>query len=187
MASVPAWQPAVAAWFSNVVVHRVGPSCQPDFSSGPLSVTGQQKGRISIQEDPILQVSNPGLSYSFDKRLRLLKAADFQPVFKQARFKVSSQTVLVLAIENNLRFPRLGLVIAKKNIARAVQRNRVKRLLRESFRLNQHLLAGLDIVILARSGLGSLENPEITGQIETLWQDLMGKYHKSRRKSDKAD
>ena len=132
-------------------------------------------------------MSNPGFSYSFDKRLRLLKAADFQPVFKQARFKVSSQTVLVLAIENNLRFPRLGLVIAKKNVARAVQRNRIKRLLRESFRLNQHLLAGLDIVILARNGLGSLENPEISRQTDALWQDLMNKFNKSRRKPEKAD
>lgn len=112
----------------------------------------------------------------------MLKAADFQTVFKQARFKVSSQHLLVLAVENHLPFPRLGLVIAKKNIATAVQRNRVKRLLRESFRQNQHLLAGLDIVILARNGLGTLDNSIITRQMDTFWQDILGKYRKSRGK-----
>jgi len=127
-------------------------------------------------------VSNSGLSYSFEKRLRLLKAADFQPVFKHADYKVSSQMMLFLAIETESSFPRLGLVIAKKNIATAVQRNRVKRLLRESFRHNQHLLEGLDIVILARSGLGFLDNSLITRQTETLWQDLADKRQKSSRK-----
>ncbi len=125
---------------------------------------------------------NSGLSYSFDKRLRLLKAADFQPVFSQARFKVSCQSMLVLVIENGLPAARLGLVIGKKNVSKAVQRNRIKRLLRESFRHNQHLLAGLDIVILARSGLGALDNPHITRQIDSLWQDLQEKRNKSRRK-----
>lgn len=131
-------------------------------------------------------MSNSGLSYSFEKRLRLLKAADYQPVFKQARFKVSCQTMLFLAIDNGLSFPRLGLVIGKKNIATAVQRNRIKRLFRESFRHNQYLLAGLDIVILARSGLGSLENSLITQQTETLWQDLLARRQKSPRKPSGA-
>jgi ribonuclease P protein component len=131
-------------------------------------------------------VSNSGFSYSFEKRLRLLKAADFQPVFKQARYKVSCQTMLFLAVENGLGFPRLGLVIAKKNIATAVHRNRVKRLLRESFRHNQQLLTGLDIVILARSGLGSLENSQITRQTETLWKDLLEKRQKFHRKPSAA-
>jgi ribonuclease P protein component len=131
-------------------------------------------------------VSNSGLSYSFEKKLRLLKAADFQPVFKHAAYKVSSQTMLFLAIDNGLSFPRLGLVIAKKNISTAVHRNRVKRLLRESFRHNQHLLAGLDIVILARSGLGSLDNSLITRQTETLWKDLLDRRQKSRRKPSGA-
>jgi ribonuclease P protein component len=85
-------------------------------------------------------------------------------------------------VENHLSFPRLGLVIAKKHIATAVHRNRVKRLLRESFRQNQHLLAGLDIVILARSGLGGLDNSTINRQMDAFWQDIQGKYRRSRGK-----
>ncbi len=130
-------------------------------------------------------MSTPGLSYRFEKKLRLLKAADFQIVFKQARYKVSRQTILVLAIDNHLEFPRLGLVIGKKNIAKAVHRNRVKRLFRESFRQNQHLLKSLDIVILARSGLGSLENNQISQQIDQLWRDLLEKTHKAQSNAGK--
>lgn len=81
----------------------------------------------------------------------------------------------MLAVSGNLARPRLGLVIAKKNVARAVDRNRVKRVLRESFRHNQGLLPAVDIVILARSGIGSLGKDVIRLKIEKLWQDLIQK------------
>lgn len=111
----------------------------------------------------------------FGKNRRLLGASDFQPVFKNARFKVSCQHILVLAVAGNLPSPRLGLVIAKKNVASAVDRNRVKRILRESFRHNQGLLPAVDIVILARSGIGSLGKDVIRSRIDKLWQDLIQK------------
>ena len=113
--------------------------------------------------------------FGFSKKLRLLGAADYQPVFKNARYKVSCQHILVLAVVSDVSFPRLGLVIAKKNIAKAVTRNRVKRIIRESFRHNQGLLPALDIVILARSGLGALENELVLKKIERLWQELIQK------------
>ena len=111
----------------------------------------------------------------FGKKSRLLGASDFQPVFKNARFKVSCQHLLVLAVSGSIDNPRLGLVIAKKNVARAVDRNRVKRILRESFRHNQGLLPALDIVILARSGIGALGKAVLRSKIEKLWQDLLQK------------
>lgn len=123
----------------------------------------------------VLKNEEPVSDFGFSKKLRLLGAADFQPVFKHARYKVSCQHLLLLAYDSGTPFPRLGLVIAKKNIARAVQRNRVKRLLRESFRLNQSLLPTVDIVILARSGLGSLSNEQIRQKIEQHWADLVRK------------
>ncbi len=109
----------------------------------------------------------------FGKKLRLLDAADFQAVFKSARYKVSCRTLLVLAIDNQLPVARLGLVVGKKNVKLAVQRNRVKRLIRESFRSRQQALAGLDIIVLARAGLGDQDNAMIRQSIDTLWSDLV--------------
>ena len=120
--------------------------------------------------------------FGFSKKLRLLGAADYQPVFKNARFKVSCQHLLLLAVDSGTSFPRLGLVIAKKNVSRAVARNRIKRIIRESYRHNQRLLPTLDIVILARSGLGTLDNEAVRTKIERLWQDLIHKSQRSRSK-----
>ncbi|HDZ08658.1 ribonuclease P protein component [Pseudohongiella sp.] len=112
-------------------------------------------------------------SHGFGRNLRLLTASDYQAVFSQAQHKVSCAQFLILAIRHDNVTPRLGLVIAKKNVRLAVQRNRVKRLIRESFRHRQHLLAGLDIVILARKGLDSLDNASIDQILDRLWQDLI--------------
>jgi len=54
----------------------------------------------------------------------------------------------------------------------AVERNRIKRQIRESFRLNQHSLIGWDIVVVARKGLGDLENAELAQQFGKLWKRL---------------
>jgi len=55
-----------------------------------------------------------------------------------------------MAAANGLGHARLGLIVPKKIIATAVDRNRVKRLLREAFRLNQHMLGGIDVVARVR-------------------------------------
>ena len=67
----------------------------------------------------------------------------------------------------------MGLVIAKKHIRLAVERNRLKRLIRESFRKHQQLLIEMDIVILARSGSDKLDNKDFVTLVEKLWQDLI--------------
>lgn len=108
----------------------------------------------------------------FSKKNRLLKAADFQPVFKTARFKVSSKNLLVLAVDNNLPVARVGLVVGKKHVRLATQRNRIKRLLRESFRHYQHSLAGLDIVLLVRGPMHLENNARTRQTVDTLWSDL---------------
>lgn len=68
--------------------------------------------------------------------------------------------------------PRLGLVIAKKNIRHATGRNRAKRHIRETFRLKQAELENLDIVVLARRGLGELEDSDMNKLLNRQWNKL---------------
>lgn len=112
------------------------------------------------------------VSRSFGRDKRLLKSRQFAAVFDSPTGKAPGKCVLLLARDNGLDHPRLGLVIGKKCAKLAVERNRLKRLIRESFRLHQEMLAGLDIVVVARKGLGDLDNPELHPQFVKLWKRL---------------
>lgn len=79
---------------------------------------------------------------------------------------------MLLARNNTLSSPRLGFIIAKKNIRRAVQRNRIKRLTRDFFRRHQHDLPSLDIIFMARKGLDELSNEQITQILEKQFKKL---------------
>jgi ribonuclease P protein component len=94
---------------------------------------------------------------SFGRQKRLLTKSDYQHVFNSAPFKASSQTFLLLAKPSLSYQSRLGLVIAKKHVKTAVGRNRIKRQARELFRCQKEGALPLDMVLLARSGAGSLD------------------------------
>lgn len=108
---------------------------------------------------------------SFPKSSRLLNASDYQAVFNQSRFKVSCRHFLILALPNNDPVSRLGIVVAKKNIARAVQRNRIKRLIREWFR-HQQFETGLDLIVLVRRDTDRLVNSQLVQKLQALASDL---------------
>lgn len=120
----------------------------------------------------------PSPPLSFTKAQRLLNAADFKLVFDQCCYRVSHKHCLILAVDNQYELGRLGIVVAKKNIKLAVNRNRVKRLIRESFRQQQHHLVGIDAIVLARRGLDQLDNADIHTTFETLWQKISKKAKK---------
>jgi ribonuclease P protein component len=95
----------------------------------------------------------------------LLKRRDFDRVF--ARPQRSSDGVFtVLARRNGLDWPRIGLAISRKHAPRAVARNRIKRLVRESFRLRQTGLGGIDLVFLGRSGMNACSNAEVQASLD---------------------
>ncbi len=117
--------------------------------------------------------------FGFPKTSRLLDAADYKTVFSNAQFKVSCRHFLVLANHRHRPGSRLGLVIAKKNVSLAVQRNRVKRQLRNAFRHNAALLNKLDLVVLARKDADKLNNKQLKDTIESLWRSLGSKLKRS--------
>lgn len=112
------------------------------------------------------------MSRGFGREKRLLTPRQFKAVFDSPSGKVPGRNVLLLARENDLQHPRLGLVIGKKSVKLSVERNRIKRQIRETFRNHQLELAGWDIVIIARKGLADLDNPELAKQFAKLWKRL---------------
>ncbi len=105
----------------------------------------------------------------FPRRNRLTEAADFDRVFKSAR-RSRDGHFTVLYHTNDLGYPRLGLAIAKKRVRRAVDRNRLKRIVRESFRLAKKQLTGVDIVIMAGGRAVAARNAEIFASLEEHWR-----------------
>ena len=88
---------------------------------------------------------------SFPSSRRLLRPEEYDVVFNSREYSVNNGLLLVLAKKNNLGFNRLGLIVGKKSLRKAVDRNRIKRQLRESFRQLDSL--SLDIVVLVRPGV----------------------------------
>ena len=117
---------------------------------------------------------------AFTKSMRLLNSKDFQTVFDDAPLRTSHQHFLFLARINSLDSPRLGLVIAKKHIRHAVDRNRMKRLIRETFRAKQQQLAGIDVIVLARKGMNDVTNTVLIEQLNKQWQGLIRKFQKAK-------
>ena len=81
-----------------------------------------------------------------------------------------------------IMFAKLGLVVAKKHLKKAVDRNRFKRLTRESFRCNQRQLLGLNLVVLARAGAREASNEVISELLEKAWRYIERKHTANKNK-----
>ena len=89
------------------------------------------------------------MNHCFTKSNRLIRKSDFKNVFDNGRVFKNSNIVAYILL-NGTQNSRLG-VIVKKKIGNAVKRNRIKRLFRESFRINQyHLTRCVDVIIIPR-------------------------------------
>jgi ribonuclease P protein component len=108
----------------------------------------------------------------FPRAARLLTPGDFAEVFRQPQ-KSGDAFFTVLCQRRPCGAARLGLAISRKNLRRAVDRNRVKRIVRESFRLRQRDLDGLDLVVMARRGLPVADGPTLRASLERHWSRLI--------------
>ena len=108
--------------------------------------------------------------FSFTKSRRLLTREEFDRVFKNAH-KLTTPEFTVLFCDNKQKQARLGLVLSKKMIHKSHDRNRIKRVLRESFRLNTKLPA-VDVVVLARPCVAKAEPVRMKLNLDKLWNTL---------------
>lgn len=113
--------------------------------------------------------------YSFPRHHRLLEPHQFQAVFNHPDYRASQSCFLLLARENQLDYPRLGLVVGRRKARKAVDRNRVKRIGRETFRIQTRELTGLDIVVLLRRPPESADAAYLRRELDQAWQRLLAK------------
>ncbi len=99
----------------------------------------------------------------------MLDADSFRRVFKKAN-RSRDTLFTVLSRENRKKGARLGLAISKKNCRLAVQRNRLKRVVRESFRLNKELLGEIDVVVMCQTGASRASNKKLFDSLAGHWQ-----------------
>lgn len=111
---------------------------------------------------------------TFSRSCRLVSKQDFQFVFAKP-LKVTRQSLLVLYRPNQLPIARLGMIIAKHHVKRAVDRNLLRRVIRESFRHGQDALKGLDIIVLMRSKWSPLGKKVWRNEVDNLWQKMVRK------------
>lgn len=78
----------------------------------------------------------------------------------------------MLALPNQQGHPRLGVALTKRHVRKAVERNRIRRQLRESFRQHQNSLDSFDVVILGRAGIDKVTSKELRAVLDSGWESL---------------
>jgi ribonuclease P protein component len=96
------------------------------------------------------------------------RPAEFKRAYTTGK-RLGNEFFTVNAQPNGLTCARLGMSIAARILRRAVDRNRVRRQIRESFRVHQQDLPAIDIVIGARAGVLAADNARLRSALENLW------------------
>lgn len=118
------------------------------------------------REKPLQAVT---IHHRLPKEERIRKRDDFIRIQRSGR-KVAAAHCLALFLPACQEWTRLGLTVSKQ-VGNAVARNRVKRLLREAFRLHKDVVPrGLDVVIIARSSAAQVGLTEIVADLQSIGQ-----------------
>jgi ribonuclease P protein component len=108
--------------------------------------------------------------FTHPRSARILNKQEYNQVFnKGSVFKTSG--LVVYAWTNSLESSRLGIITSKKSAKKAFDRNRIKRLCRNTFRLKRNLLLSKDFVILARPKARYLSNQELVQCLDQLFDN----------------
>lgn len=109
--------------------------------------------------------------FRLPKQAKLVKTDDFSSVFN-LRKRIANKHLVMRYCPNGNTSARLGLIVTKKTAKGAVQRNYMRRVLRELFRLNQHQLPALDVVIQVQKVFKKPDFFEIKQEFDALCKKL---------------
>lgn len=112
---------------------------------------------------------------NFPRSQRLVTKAEFKQVFDESN-KIVQKYLLILLRPNEKNHARLGISVGKRVANTAIARNRIKRVIRESFRCHKHHLLGWDIVVIARQQCDKLDKAKLRKGIDSLWEKLLTQY-----------
>ena len=101
---------------------------------------------------------------TFPRAARLLNAEQFTNVFKRGYFVHRNLGVRVRVLENSGNAPRIGVIVPKRGNRLAVRRNRIKRLVRDHFRIARGHLKNVDIIVHVTSAVTDEDLIRILGQ-----------------------
>jgi ribonuclease P protein component len=104
-------------------------------------------------------------------RLRLRRKRDFDAAYARGR-RIGDGFFAVIATQNESGAPRLGLAVAVRTAGGAVGRNRLRRIIRESFRVHQRELPAFDLVVSARPQARAASSPALRASLAALWKKV---------------
>ena len=103
-----------------------------------------------------------------DRSRRLVDGNRFSAIFEY-RKRLHGTNFSAHVAPNDLGFARIGLAVSKRVSKKAVERNRIKRLIRESFRHHQERLGEIDYIVVAKQGAAEKQNQDLRSELDKLW------------------
>lgn len=113
----------------------------------------------------------PRARFGLPRARRLLRRLDFEAARKSD--PKTRDPFFTATARHHDGAARIGITVSRRISTRAVTRNRIKRQIRESFRLHQNMLQGFDIVVVAQPLAAATDNAVLARALRALWQRLV--------------
>ena len=121
--------------------------------------------------------------FGYPPEVRIRKRRRYLDVQNRGR-RINTTHFIVFVLPGETEHTRIGITVSKK-VGKAHQRNRVKRLVREAFRLNRcRLPTGLDVVLVAKRGTFSIQYTEVESQLMRAVTELKSRATRDHRRKD---
>jgi ribonuclease P protein component len=111
------------------------------------------------------------VNQSFPRQLRLTRAREFEQVLRRPQVRLKAGPLRLNVVFNRMHHARLGLIVGKKAVARAIARNRIKRVIRDRFRTAQSELPAADLVVRV---VGPVDRAHLHRHLDSLLAEVKG-------------